>query len=76
MKIVLRDLRTGRYFAGRRIWVARLGAAAIYSTVEEAAAVASESGGQDVAVVLRYEEPECELALNPAYCVTGAGAGG
>lgn len=40
------------------------------------AGVSSVAGPQvcrdDVVVVLRYEQPQCELALNPAYCVTEA----
>lgn len=37
---------------------------------------AREFGKVDAVVVLKYENPESELALNPVYCVTDTSDGG
>ncbi len=68
MKVVLRDLKTGWYFAGQKLWVERLDGAATFDSAKEAAAAAWDSRGQDVAVVLKYHNPESEPVSNPAYC--------
>ena len=39
------------------------------SGIEKAGGEGREAGLPFMAVVLRYDNPECELALNPAYCV-------
>jgi hypothetical protein len=57
-------------------WVDKHEAATNFGTLEAAGRRARESGGMDVAVVLRYESPECEVALNPAYCVQDFGGRG
>ena len=69
MKVILRDLNNGLYFSGHRLWVDSMEGAAAFGSVEEAARAAAGSGGQDVAVVLKYDDPEREVALNPAYCL-------
>ena len=69
MTVILRDLKTGLYFRSENVWVSKPGEAADFATLEAAGRGARECAGQDVAVVLRYTEPECELALNPAYCL-------
>jgi hypothetical protein len=76
MKVLLRDLRAGLYFGGEMKWVEKPKAAADFATLEAASRRAGESGGADVAVVLRYDGPECELALNPADCLNGGGGVG
>jgi hypothetical protein len=36
---------------------------------------ARECGRHDAIIILRYEEPECELRLDRVVCVTDAGGG-
>jgi hypothetical protein len=72
MRVLLRDLKTGLY-AGREVpWVRDLQEAEDFRTVEVAGRRAWKNGGENIAVVLRYEDPECELALNPIYCLSAA----
>ena len=75
MRVLLRDVGTGSYFGPDLAWVGKLEGAADFGTLEAAGRKARECGREDVVVVLRYENPECELALNPAYCVTDTDGG-
>ena len=61
------------YFNVETAWVGQHEAATDFGTLKAAGQKAGASGGADVAVVLRYESPERELALNPAYCVQDFG---
>ena len=75
MRVLLRDAGTG-FYVGREVpWVASEEGAAEFETLAAAGCKAVEFGPEDVVVVLRWESPESELLLNPAYCVTEAGAG-
>jgi hypothetical protein len=74
MRVILRDLKTGLYFGRQNVWVANPEEAADFVTLEAAGQAAGKCMGQHVAVVLRYTEPECELALNPSYCVNTSSA--
>ena len=76
MRVLLRDTRTGDYFAKEMRWVRNPKGAAEFETLEEAGWKAQECGRQGTIIVLRYEEPECELGLDPIVCVTDAGGGG
>jgi hypothetical protein len=76
MKVLLRDAGTGSYVGREVAWVGTPEVAAEFETMEAAGYKAQEFGRHDVVVVLKYESPECELALNPAYCVTHARGGG
>lgn len=76
MRVLLRDEGTGTYLGREMAWVGHLEGAAEFATLEAAGAKARECPERDVVVVLRYEESECELALNPAYCFQVAGTGG
>ena len=76
MRVLLRDAGTGSYVGGQVAWVGNAEVAAEFASLAAAGRKAQEFGQKDVVVVLRYEGPECELALNPAYCVTAAGGGG
>ena len=76
MKVLLRDAGAGLYVGRQVPWVGNPECAAEFETLAAAGQKAREFGRQDVVVVLRYESPECELALNPAYCVTAAGGRG
>ena len=63
-------------YVGRQApWVRNLEEAAEFTTLAAAGWKAREFGREDVVVVLKYESPRCELALNPVYCVTDASSG-
>ena len=75
VKVLLRHAGTG-LDVGRQVpWVANAECAVEFATLQAAGSKAREFGREDLVVVLRYDSPACELALNPAYCVTGAGGG-
>ena len=74
MIVILRDLKTGLYLGRENVWVGKPEEAADFGTLEAAGRGAWKCAGEDVAVVLRYDNPECELALNPAYCMTTSSA--
>ncbi len=50
-------------------WVAEAAAAWEFHTLHAAALKALENKARTTSVVLVYENPVCELALNPHYCV-------
>jgi hypothetical protein len=70
MKVLIRDAGNGLYVGSQAPWAANLEEAAEFGTLDAAGRKAREFGEVDAVVVLRYENPESELALNPAYCVT------
>jgi hypothetical protein len=72
MRILLRDLGSGLYAGKSGAWGA-LDAAEDFSTMDEAGRKAGEIEGDDLAVVLSYENPTCELVVNPSYCGGCAG---
>lgn len=76
MKVLLRDLETDSYSGISEPWVRRVEEAEEFKTLEDAGRKASEIDQGDLVVVLRYEKPSCELALNPAYCVPRVAGGG
>jgi hypothetical protein len=79
MKIILRDLLTGRYYGGNLTWCAEVSGAMDFDSIQTAASVAHQQKLETVNVVLRYEDPTCELALPLALCsfeVAGVGIKG
>jgi len=76
MKVLLRDAGTGSYVGRDVAWVGNPEGAAEFATLEAAGHRAREFAREDVVVVLKYDSPECELALNPAFCVTNTRGGG
>jgi hypothetical protein len=68
MKVLLRDEDARLYYGADRLWVADPNAALDFQALERAGREASDHPAQTLAVVLRYENPDCELALNPAFC--------
>ena len=64
-------------YVGRQApWADNLEEAAEFATLDAAGRKAREFGEMDAVVVLRYENPERELLLNPAYCVKDTYNGG
>jgi hypothetical protein len=72
MIVLLRDLKTGLYVGKEEAW-ANLEGAEHFATMEAAGRRARDAG-EDMAVVLRYDNPVCELALSPAFCSSNASA--
>jgi hypothetical protein len=67
MKIVVRQVGTGLYLASNGAWGQRASARE-FPSVEAAGLEALRFEKADV--VLSYDDPPCELALNPAFCLT------
>jgi hypothetical protein len=63
MKIILRDSLTGLYYGGNQTWCAEASGAMDFASIQTAASVAQEQKLETVKVVLRDEEPTCELVL-------------
>ena len=72
MKVVIRDLGTGWYLGMNWTWVRDIRDAEEFGTLEAAGAKARETGRRKVVVVLRYQKPACELALDVAFCLPNA----
>ena len=68
MKVLLRNARTGCYSAPEGGWVGEAEAARDFGTVQAAGEKAKQLEPEPVRIVLRYESPDCELALDPAQC--------
>jgi hypothetical protein len=76
MKVLLRDARTGDYFAKEMRWVQNPERAADFGTVETARWSAWACGRQTAAVVVRFEQSECELRWDPVVGWMGTDGGG
>jgi hypothetical protein len=63
VKIILKDSLTGRYYSGNQTWCAKVLEAMDFDAFNTAASAALEENLESVNVVLRFEEPECDLAL-------------
>jgi hypothetical protein len=68
MKIILRDSLTGLYYGGNQTWCAGVSGAMDFDSFQTAASGALEEKLETVNVVLRYEEPTCELVLPLGLC--------
>lgn len=66
MKVLLRDTGTGKYLGFDDQWVAEPWQAFAFAQIEAAGQKAMR--GSSLQVVLRYDDPECELALSPEFC--------
>lgn len=69
MKIILRDSLAGLYYGANHTWCDEVLEAMDFDSIQMAALVALEQNMDSVNVVLRYEEPTCELALPLAQCI-------
>jgi len=67
MRVLIRDENTGRYFGEAGTWVVEAKEALDFTTLHAGGKKAMEH--EDCDVVLSYENPPCELAINPVYCV-------
>lgn len=72
MKIILKDSRTGLYYGGDQRWSVEAWGAMEFSSSTAAAALALAEKLENVDVVLRYENPTCELTLPLAVCLSNA----
>jgi hypothetical protein len=72
VKIILKDSRTGLYYGGDQKWSADSLGAMEFSSSEAAAALALKEKLETANVVMRYEDPACELTLPLAACVSDA----
>ncbi len=69
MRVLLQDGHTGLYRGPNGTWVSNAADAVEFRDIEAAGESAFACDRDEVNVVLRYEEPQCELALNPIYCI-------
>ncbi len=69
MRIIVRDEARRLYRGAGDGWVAEAAAAWEFQTLHAAALKATEDATLTTSVVLAYEDPVCELALNPDYCI-------
>jgi hypothetical protein len=67
MKVLIRDDKTRKYLAREGVWVAEAMEGMAFPSLRAAGQKAREH--EDCDVVLGYEDPPCEVALNPVYCV-------
>ena len=69
MKVLIKDEAAQLYYGPNDTWVADPAAATDFQALERAGEQALQCKAQMLAVVLRYESPDSELALNPIYCL-------
>ncbi len=68
MKIFVRDRQTRMLADARGGWTAEQGRAMEFPSIEAAGETALSQCDRDLVVILSYDQPECQLALNPVYC--------
>jgi hypothetical protein len=69
MKVLLKSTQTRLYYGGQNVWVSEVAQAIDFRVLQTAGRLVKEKRMQEVDVVLKYDEPQCELAVNPAYCI-------
>jgi len=67
MRVIVRDEPTGQYLGPEDTWVSRVTEARKFETIQSAAEEARK--GEDFSVVLGYEDPGSEIAINPVFCI-------
>lgn len=65
--VLLREKRSGRYYAGHTGWVRNKTEALDFERIELAEAVATAERLQGVEIVLMYDRPNCELTVPVAF---------
>jgi hypothetical protein len=68
-RIFLRSSRSRKFRAKNGLWTSNPAEAVQYTSLQEAGEEAKRCGMEDLEVVLQYDKPACELALNPMYCL-------
>jgi hypothetical protein len=63
MKVFLRNQETKHYYAGSNGWTGNSSVAHDFETVESATRLSRAQNLADMEVVLRYEDPACDLVL-------------
>jgi hypothetical protein len=63
MKVFLRHRETNHYYAGSIGWSGNTSVAHDFETVESAIQLSRAQNLADMEVVLRYEDPACDLVL-------------
>jgi hypothetical protein len=71
MKVLLKHAQTGLYYGKENVWISEVAEAVDFCELQTAGRMVMENELEDVNVVLNYDEPHCELALNPSYCIGG-----
>ncbi len=67
-KIFIRDAQTRMFKGASGGWTTRPADALQFATIEAAGEEALRHIEREMEVVLAYQAPPCELALNPVYC--------
>ena len=62
-KVFLRHRETGQYYAGSNLWSGSSSVAHDFATVESAAQLARNRGLAGIEVVVRDDDPACDLVL-------------
>jgi hypothetical protein len=63
MKVFLRNREMGQYYAGSNGWSGNTSVTHDFETVESAVELARSQKFADMEVVLRYDDPACDLVL-------------
>ena len=63
MRVILRNKKTGLYYAGCDQWIPEASQALDFDEIEHAGQLAFEVGFTELEVVLSYDDPVCQLAL-------------
>ena len=69
MKVLVRDDEKRLYWGNHNEWVQDADAAQPFPSLQDAGKRARAELKKTTSVVLSYENPPCELALNPDFCV-------
>ncbi len=69
MKVLVRHDHTRRYLGPVGDWVTLKSQAREFRTLQTAGEVARNADTTECSVVLSYDDPPCELAINPVFCV-------
>jgi hypothetical protein len=67
MRVLIRNEKTGKYLGRDGFWVSEAKTAMAFPTLQVAGEKARQH--ENCGVVLSYEDPKCELAVDPMYCV-------
>ena len=69
MKVLLRDDLKHLYCGSDGAWIPDPAEARDFGTLLAAGEQARKEREADLSVIMSFENPQCELALNPVFCV-------